>query len=61
MDTGSLPARPAPRAFEFWGGVPRIAVYDNLKPAVLEGHNRREHDVFPLPLYLTSQERRFVQ
>src|SRR6266699_6927387 len=31
MDTGSLPARPAPRAFEFWGGVPRIAVYDNLK------------------------------
>jgi len=22
-------------AFEFWGGVPRMAVYDNLKPAVL--------------------------
>ncbi len=36
-------------AFEFWGGVSRIAVYDNLKPAVLqvlEGHSRREHDVF---------------
>ena len=36
-------------AFEFWGGVPRMAVYDNLKPAVLqvlEGHSRREHDVF---------------
>jgi len=36
-------------AFEFWEGVPRMAVYDNLKPAVLqvlEGHNRREHDVF---------------
>ncbi|WP_201391731.1 transposase [Ktedonobacter sp. SOSP1-85] len=36
-------------AFEFWGGVPRIAVYDNLKPAVLQvlqGHSRREHDVF---------------
>ena len=36
-------------AFEFWGGVPRMAVYDNLKPAVLqvlEGHHRREHEVF---------------
>ncbi len=36
-------------AFEFWGGVTRIAVYDNLKPAVLqvlEGHRRREHEVF---------------
>lgn len=36
-------------AFEFWGGVSRIAVYDNLKPAVLQGlqgHSRREHDVF---------------
>ena len=36
-------------AFEFWGGVPRMAVYDNLKPAVLqvlEGHSRREHDLF---------------
>ncbi len=36
-------------AFEFWGGVPRMAVYDNLKPAVLqvlEGHGRREHDLF---------------
>lgn len=36
-------------AFEFWGGVPRLAVYDNLKPAVLQvlqEHSRREHDVF---------------
>src|SRR5437899_468674 len=36
-------------AFEFWGGVPRMAVYDNLKPAVLqvlEGHHRREHEAF---------------
>src|SRR6266700_2134260 len=36
-------------AFEFWGGVPRMAVYDNLKPAVLQvldGHHRREHEVF---------------
>jgi transposase len=36
-------------AFEFWGGVPRMAVYDNLKPAVLqvlEGHSRREHELF---------------
>lgn len=32
-----------------FGGVPRLAVYDNLKPAVLQilqGHSRREHDVF---------------
>ncbi len=36
-------------AFEFWGGAPRRAVYDNLKAAVaqiLEGHNRREHERF---------------
>ncbi len=36
-------------AFEFWGGVPRLVVYDNLKAAVLQvlkGHSRREHDVF---------------
>ena len=36
-------------AFEFWGGVPRMVVYDNLKPAVLQvlkGHQRREHEVF---------------
>jgi len=36
-------------AFEFWGGVPRTAVYDNLKPAVLQvlqGHSRREHEAF---------------
>ncbi len=36
-------------AFEFWGGVPRIAVYDNLKPAVqqlLAGHSRREQEAF---------------
>src|SRR5438552_8588774 len=36
-------------AFEFWGGVTRVAVYDNLKPAVLqvlEGHRRREHEMF---------------
>ncbi len=36
-------------AFEFWGGVPRMAVYDNLKPAVLQvlqGHSRRENEVF---------------
>jgi len=35
-------------AFEFWGGVPRVVVYDNLKPAVLQvlqGHSRREHEV----------------
>ncbi len=33
-------------AFEFWGGVPRMVVYDNLKPAVaqlLQGHRRDEH------------------
>src|SRR5207245_3188156 len=32
-------------AFEFWGGVARMAVYYNLKPAVLhvlDGHRRRE-------------------
>jgi transposase len=36
-------------AFEFWGGVPRLVVYDNLKPAVLQvlqGHSRREHELF---------------
>jgi transposase len=36
-------------AFSFWEGVPRIVVYDNLKPAVLQvlqGHSRREHEVF---------------
>jgi transposase len=36
-------------AFEFWGGVPRMAVYDNLKAAVaqiLEGHHRSEHERF---------------
>ena len=36
-------------AFEFWGGVPHIAVYDNLKPAVQQvlcGHNRREQEAF---------------
>ncbi|MGZ6321295.1 MAG: IS21 family transposase [Ktedonobacterales bacterium] len=36
-------------AFEFWGGVPRSAVYDNLKAAVariLEGHVRSEHERF---------------
>ncbi len=36
-------------AFEFWGGVPRMVVYDNLKAAVLQvlkGHSRREHEVF---------------
>lgn len=36
-------------AFEFWRGVPRMVVYDNLKPAVLQvlkGHQRREQDVF---------------
>ncbi len=36
-------------AFEFWGGVPRMAVYDNLKPAVqqiLTGHNRVEQQAF---------------
>jgi transposase len=37
------------QAFEFWGGVPRMVVYDNLKPAVLQvlqGHSRREHEAF---------------
>jgi transposase len=36
-------------AFAFWGGVPRSAVYDNLKAAVaqiLEGHSRAEHERF---------------
>ena len=36
-------------AFEFWGGVPQQAVYDNLKPAVaaiLAGHSRREQAAF---------------
>jgi transposase len=36
-------------AFEFWGGVPRSIVYDNLKPAVvqiLRGHSRQEHQAF---------------
>ena len=36
-------------AFEFWGGVPRTVVYDNLKPAVLallQGHSRTEQEAF---------------
>ncbi len=36
-------------AFEFWGGVPRMVVYDNLKAAVLqilEGHRRLEQEAF---------------
>jgi len=36
-------------AFEFWGGVPRTAVYDNLTPAVqriLRGHQRKEQESF---------------
>src|SRR5262249_35469250 len=36
-------------AFEFWGGVPKSVVYDNLKPAVLHllrGHSRHEHQTF---------------
>lgn len=36
-------------AFEFWGGVPRTVVYDNLKPAVLaivQGHKRTEQEAF---------------
>ena len=36
-------------AFEFWGGVPRMVVYDNLKPAVhqvLQGHSRVEQEAF---------------
>src|SRR5215469_13736916 len=34
------------QAFELWGGVPRSAVYDNLKAAVaqiLDAHSRSEH------------------
>jgi transposase len=37
------------QAFAFWGGVPRMAVYDNLKAAVtqvLEGHRRQQHEAF---------------
>lgn len=36
-------------AFAFWEGVPRMVVYDNLKAAVqqvLQGHSRRENEVF---------------
>lgn len=36
-------------AFECWGGVPRLVVYDNLKPAVLkilQGHRRLEQEAF---------------
>ncbi|HLY65395.1 MAG TPA: IS21 family transposase [Chloroflexota bacterium] len=36
-------------AFEFWGGVPRLAVYDNLKAAVaqvLRGHRRLQQAAF---------------
>lgn len=36
-------------AFEFWGGVPRSVLYDNLTPAVaelLQGHSRREQAAF---------------
>jgi len=36
-------------AFEFWGGVTKTVVYDNLKPAVaeiLEGHTRVEQQAF---------------
>lgn len=36
-------------AFEFWGGVPKRVVYDNLKPAVallLRGHSRQEQQAF---------------
>ncbi len=36
-------------AFEFWGGVPRTVIYDNLKAAVnqiLRGHLRREQETF---------------
>jgi transposase len=36
-------------AFEFWGGVPRTVVYDNLTPAVqriLRGHQRQEQEAF---------------
>jgi hypothetical protein len=31
------------------GDLPRLVVYDNLKPAVLQvlqGHSRREHELF---------------
>jgi len=37
------------RAFEFWGGVPRAVVYDNLTTAVrkvLAGHRREEQEAF---------------
>jgi transposase len=38
-------------AFEFWGGVPRTVVYDNLTPAVQQilrgrGHQRKEQEAF---------------
>jgi transposase len=36
-------------AFAFWGGVPRMAVYDNLKAAVtqvLAGHSRQQQEAF---------------
>ncbi len=36
-------------AFEFWGGMPRTVVYDNLRPAVaqlLRGHSRQEQQAF---------------
>ncbi len=36
-------------AFEFWGGVATMVVYDNLKPAVreiLQGHTRTEQEAF---------------
>jgi transposase len=36
-------------AFEFWGGVPKSVVYDNLEPAVsrlLRGHSRQEQQAF---------------
>ncbi len=36
-------------AFEFWGRVTRLVVYDNLKPAVLkihQGHRRLEQEAF---------------
>src|SRR5262249_21943819 len=36
-------------AFEFWGGVPKSVLYDNLKPAVaqlLRGHSRQEQQTF---------------
>lgn len=37
------------RAFEYFGGIPRTIIYDNLKMAVariLKGKNRREQDAF---------------